>query len=101
MKMLKFFIKNIIDDIMNLPDELNILILTILLIGLWIFNGYILHTAFGIVDGADIVLGLILVALELSIYPLYMYLSEIYDRYQEEESEDYVKEIRSKRGKIS
>lgn len=96
MKMLKFFLKNIIDDIMDLPDELLSILFVVVFFGLWILNGLILYNEFGISNGLEMIGGLGLTILEFSIYPIGKYLNGIYERYQEEESDDYVKEIERK-----
>ena len=95
MKMLKFFISNIIDDILDLPGPLLEVLFCVVFFGLWISIGSILYS-FDFGSDLSAILGLVITIVIFLIIPMYKYLNGIYERYQEEESEDYVKEIERK-----
>ena len=95
MKMLKFFISNIIDDILDLPGPLLEILFCVVFFGLWISIGSILYS-FDCSPDLSAILGLVITVVIFLIIPIYRYLNGIYERYQEEESENYVEEIERK-----
>jgi hypothetical protein len=93
--MLKFFISNIIDDILDLPGPLLEVLFCVVFFGLWISIGSILYS-FGFSPDLSAILGLTITVMLFLIIPIYKYLNGIYKRYQIEESENYVEEIERK-----
>ena len=93
--MLKFFISNIIDDILDLPGPLLEVLFCVVFFGLWILIGSILYS-FDFSPDLSAILGLVITVMLFLIIPMYRYLNGIYERYQEEESENYVEEIERK-----
>lgn len=98
MKMLMYFIDNIIEDIMDLPEELLAIPLCILWLVLWFANSFFIRKIFysGYTSDAFVLLGFLLTILEFSLIPLYIYLHNIYKRYKEYEYEEYRNEIKRK-----
>lgn len=95
MKMLIFFISNIIDDILDLDEVLLSVLFCALFFGLWFLFGIIFHI-FGFSPDLSVTLGLFVAIMMFLIIPIYRYLNGIYKRYQVEESKNYVKEIERK-----
>jgi phage shock protein PspC (stress-responsive transcriptional regulator) len=94
--MLKFFIRNIIDDILDLPETLLEVLFCITFFGLWVSIGSILLYRFDFNPDLSAILGLVITVMIFFIIPIYKYLNGIYERYQEEESENYAEEIERK-----
>ena len=95
MKMLKFFISNIIDDILGLPEPVLEILFCVTFFGLWVSIGSILYS-FDVGPDLSAILGLVITVLIFFISPTYRYLNGIYKRYQIEESKNYAKEIERK-----
>ena len=95
MRMLKFFISNIIDDILELDEVLLSVLFCVTFFGLWILIGSILYS-FDVGLDLSAILGLVITVVIFLIIPIYRYLNGIYERYQEEESENYAEEIERK-----
>jgi pilus assembly protein TadC len=93
--MLKFFISNIIDDILDLPETLLEVLFCITFFGLWVSIGSILYS-FDFSPDLSAILGLVITVLIFFIIPTYRYLNRIYKRYQIEESKNYAEEIERK-----
>jgi ABC-type transport system involved in cytochrome bd biosynthesis fused ATPase/permease subunit len=90
--MLKFFVENIIDDILDLDEVLLSVLFCVLFFGLWILNGIILYS-FGFSLDLSTMLGLFITIMIFLLIPICKYLNGIYKRYQVEESKNYAKEI--------
>ena len=95
MNMLKFFISNIIDDILDLPGPLLEILFCVVFFGLWISIGSILYS-FDFSPDLSAMLGLFITIMIFLLIPIYKYLNGIYKRYQVEESKNYAKEIERK-----
>lgn len=95
MKMLKFFISNIIDDILDLPGPLLEILFCVVFFGLWVSIGSILYS-FDFGPDLSAILGLVITIMLFLIIPMYKYLNGIYERYQVEESKNYAKGIERK-----
>lgn len=89
--MIKYFLKRIWDDIIDLPDVIQTLMLMALFPILGVINFQVLNHIFGMEDPVG--LSMILIILELISIPLCLYLRNIYEDYECDKEEKYRKEI--------